>query len=147
MADIGIYKPKKDMTGAVAQFKMSKDKDCMFLELAKQTAPMDSPKPYDWEKTKITVKLGHADIGKIIALFNGCLPPPKEAGKPELELFHKNAKGSKAISFKLMPVGYYLRVSVKEGDRQDAIALPLAPDEIELLRIGLRRAYEIMLGW
>ena len=147
MVDIGIYKPKKDMTGAVAQFKMAKDKECMFLELARQNAPMDSPKPYDWEKTKITVKLGHTDIGKLLALFNGTLPPPREADKPDLELFHKNPKGSKVISLKRMPVGFYLRTSIKEGERQDAIALPLSPDEIELLRIGLRRAYELMLGW
>lgn len=144
--DIGIYKPKKDMTGAVAQFKLGKDRDCMFLELAKQTAPMDSPKPYDWEKTKITVKLGHTDIGKLLALFNGKLAPP-QGDKPDLELFHKNAKGNKIISLKKMPSGFYLRTSMKEADRQDAIALPLSPDEVELIKIGLSKAYELILGW
>ena len=145
---VGIYKPRKAITGgAVAQFKIGAQRDCMFLELAKQTQPMNSSEPYDWKNTKITVKLGAADIGKLIALFSGCLPMESDPNKPDLELYHKNAKGNKVIKIKKQDRGYYLKASVQEGSRQDAVAIPISWDETELVLIALKRGFEIMLGW
>ena len=144
---IGIYKANKNNNGAVAQFKLGSEKDCMFMELAKQVRPMRDSKPYDWENTKITVKLGDADIGKLLALFNGTLPTETDPTKPDLFLFHKNAKGNKMIKLKKQARGYYMKVSISEGDRKDAVALPISWDEAELLKIALTKGYEIILGW
>lgn len=144
---VGIYKPNKNMNGSVAQFKMGSQRDCMFLELAKQVRPMDDSKPYDWDNTRITIKLGEVDIGKLLALFNGAYPPSTDPTKDDLQLFHENAKGNKVIKFKRQDRGYYMKVSIKEGDRQDQIAIPIGWDEVELLRIALTRGYEIVLGW
>jgi len=88
--DIGIYKANKNVTGAVAQFKLGSNNDCMFLELAKQTKPMDDSAPYDWENTKITVKLGIADITKMMAYF-------KMDTDDALKLFHRTPKSTKTI--------------------------------------------------
>jgi hypothetical protein len=144
---VGIYKPNRNNNGSVAQFKLGSERNCMFLEMAKQVRPMDDSKPYDWENTRITIKLGEVDIGKLLALFNGALPPSPDANKPDLSLFHENAKGNKVINLKKQDRGYYMKVSVKEGEKQDQIAIPISWDEAELLRIALARGYEIILGW
>jgi hypothetical protein len=144
---IGIYKANKNNNGAVAQWKLAQDKSCMFLELAKQVRPMEDSKPYDWDGTKIVVKLGETDIGKLLALFNGILPRSEDPNKDDLMLYHQSEKGSKIVKLKIQERGYYLKVSIKEGDRQDQIALPIAWDEAELLKIALTRGFTQMLGW
>lgn len=146
--DIGIYKANKDMKGSVAQFKLGSKNDCMFLELAKQNKPMDSDAPYDWENTKIAVKLGFADITKMLAYFrNGTEEKP-------LKLFHQNDRGSKAIEMVYQEKynSFYLKVSMKEKDKEGKellrnVAVPISQDEVELLRVGMTRALELMLGW
>jgi len=142
---VGIYKPKKESGGSVAQLKLGSNKDCVFLEMAKQNAPMNSSKPYDWANG-IRIKLGHTDIGKILALLYGRLPEPKE-GAADLELFHKNEKGNKIIKFKWQPGGLYLTASMKEGSKSEVISIPVSSDELELIRLALERAYVLMLGW
>lgn len=154
---LGIYKANRNKNGAVAQFKLAGERvdargdkippSCMFLELAKQVRPMDDAKPYDWENTKITVKLGETDIGKLLSLLNGTLPLQEDPKKEDLMLFHQNQNGNKIIKFKKQSRGYYMKVSVKEGSKSDAIALPISWDEAELLKIALQRGYQIILGW
>lgn len=154
---IGIYKANKSQNGAVAQFKLASERtdengniippSCMFMELAKQYKPMNDSAPYDWTNTKITVKLGEADIGKLLALFNGSLPLNADPKKEDLMLYHQNQNGNKIIKFKKQDRGYYMKVSIKEGSRTDSIALPIAWEEVELLKIGLSKAYGIILDW
>ena len=154
-ADIGIYKANKKKSGSVAQFKMGSKNDCMFLELAKQVRDMDDPKPYDWDNTKICVKLGTVDITKMMAYFAGQLMYYRTAPEP-LKLFHKTPTGSKTIEMKWQSneyqgkttYSYYLSVSSKSGS-QDAIriACPISLDEVELLKVGFTRALEIILAW
>ena len=141
--DIAIYKPNKKGTGGVAQFKLGNRDDCMFLEVAKQTAPMSSDKPYDWVNTKIVVKLGIVDITKMMAYFR------LDAPDAPLKLFHKNPKGSKTIELKWQDnyKSYYLSISSKEGDELKRAALPIGLDEVELLMVGFNRALEIILRW
>ena len=124
--DIAIYKPNKKVTGGVAQFKLGNRNDCMFLEIA-----------------KLIVKLGIADITKMMAYFRLANP-----GAP-LKLFHKNDRGSKTIELKWQDSykSYYLSVSSKEGDVLKRAALPIGLDEVELLLVGFNRALEIILRW
>lgn len=144
---IGVYKANKNNNGSVAQFKLAREHDCMFLELAKQVRPMTDPRPYDWENTKITVKLGESDIGKMLALFNGTVAPNPDPKKEDLMLYHQNEKGNKIIKFKMQDRGCYLKVSMKQGDRSEAIAIPLGWEDVELLKIALAMGYSKMLGW
>lgn len=140
--DIGIYKANKKVTGAVAQFKMAGNNECMFLELAKQTGDMDSSKPYDWDNTKITVKLGIPDITKMMAYFAGNDTEP-------LKLFHKNDKGSKTIEMVWQDQykNFYLKVTAKEGEDLRSIAIPISLDEVQLLKVGFTKGLELILGW
>ena len=145
---VGIYKPKKAITGgSVLQLKLASNRDCMFLEMAPQVRPMKDSRPYDWDNARVTVKIDHGDIGKLLSLFNGTLPLQSDPKTPDLELFHKNPKGSKIIKIKKQSRGYYVKVSMKEGDKQVAVAIPVSWDEAELLKVALNRGYEIMLGW
>lgn len=150
--DIGIYKANKKMTGSVAQFKIARDNSCMFLELAKQIGDMDSKMPYDWENSKITVKLGIPDITKMMNFF-------RRGGEAEaLKLFHQNDKGSKSIelSWQEKYNTFYLKVSAKEkmkdkeGKEKEelrSVAVPIGLDEVELLMVGFTRGLELILGW
>ncbi len=151
--DIGIYKPNRKTTGSVAQFKLSGDRSCMFLELAKQVRPMDDPKPYDWSEV-IRVKLGQADLSKMLAYFHPQIMYYRSPPEP-LKLFHKNKRGSKSIELKWQEReyqgkkthSYYLTVSSKEGDDLKKVSVPIGLDEVELLKIGFTRGLEIILGW
>jgi hypothetical protein len=154
-ADIGIYKANKRKSGSVAQFKMGSKNDCMFLELAKQVRDMDDSKPYDWENTKIIVKLGITDITKMLAYFSPQLMYYRTPPAP-LKLFHKTKTGSKTIELKWQSneyqgkttYSYYLSVSSKQGSTDPMrIACPISLDEVELLKVGFTRALEIILAW
>lgn len=145
--DIGIYKPTKKGSGAVAQFKLGLKNDCMFLECARQNAPIDSPKPYDWEN-KIIVKLGETDITKMLAYFNLHKP-----GAP-LKLHHETpGGGNKRIELKWQEYQgrpqYYLSVShqLDSGEIKTRVGLAIGLDEVEYLKIAFRRALEIILDW
>jgi hypothetical protein len=146
--DIGIYKANKNKNGSVAQFKMANDNSCMFLEMAKQIGDMDSDAPYDWTNTKIAVKLGIPDITKMLLYFRA-----GTEDKP-LKLFHQNERGSKSIEMVYQEKynSFYLKVSMKEKDKEGKevmrqCAVPISLDEVELLRVGMNRALELMLGW
>jgi len=151
---VGIYKANKRQTGSVAQFEMSRNDDCMFLEMAKQHAPMDSSKPYDWEN-KIIVKLGHSDICKMLAYF---APQMMYYSKPPspLKLFHQNNKGNKGIELSwqarewkgVTTYSYFLQVSSKVGSNDPLkISVPISLDEVEFLKVAFKKALELILGW
>lgn len=143
---IAVYKANGKKTGSAAQFKIARDKKCMFLEMAKQI----DDKQFDWAK-KIVIKLGEADITKMLALFNGNWPLSTQEGKADLVLFHENAKGNKVINLSKQRnpqfPGFYMTVSVSEGETKDRISIPISPDEVEYLKIGLTKAIELVLGW
>lgn len=139
-----IYKARSGADfsgGAAAQFQLSSDNSCVFLELARQIADKESPRPYDWDK-KIIVKLGQGDIGKLLHFMNSC------ANGETLDLFHKNEKGNKILKLTAQDRGFYLKVSAKEGDNQaDGISLPIGWDEAYLLKLALERAFLNILSW
>lgn len=147
MRDIAVYKPNPKKTGSVAQFKLSSNRDCMFVEVANQIAPKDSSAPYDWAN-KIIVKLGDTDICKFLAYFNLNRP-----GAP-LKLYHRSPDGTnKTIEIKWQEFNgkesYYLSISHQKikGERANRVSIPIGLDEIEYLKIGFRKALEIFLEW
>ena len=141
---VAVYKPNSRKQGSALQLKLGSERSCMFLELAPQA---EGPNPFDWTNRKIIVKLGPSDIGKLLVLFNRVFPPTTDETKPDLQLFHKNPKGNKIIKIKHQENGYYMKVSASEGGKNNAIAIPITWDEVELIKIALNRGYEIMLGW
>lgn len=142
-SSINIYKANKNGTGSAVQFQLSKRNKCMFLEIAKQL----EEKNFDWQN-KIVVKLGIADMTKILSLLNGTWPPDK-TGAVKVSLFHDNPKGSKVIGLAKQTKypGFYLTVSIDEDGRKDRIACPISPDESEFLKVGISKALEFILNW
>jgi hypothetical protein len=145
--DIAIYKPNKNKTGGVAQFKISSNADCMFLECARQIGEIKSSNPYDWNN-KITVKLGEPDICKLLAYLR--LDKPGA----ELKLFHQSPDGtSKGIGFKYQEYNgrpsYYLSVTHQKskGATPNKVGLPIGLDEVEYLLVGFKKALEMILHW
>ena len=141
--DIAIYKANKKNTGSAAQFKLGHNDDCMFLECASQTGP----KAYDWEK-KIIVKLGEADLCKMLAYFNLTRP-----GAP-LKLYHESPDGgNKGIEVKWQEYNgksqYYLSVSHQKtkGATPNRVGISIGLDEVEYLKVGFKLALEIILAW
>lgn len=145
--EIAIYKPNPKKTGAVAQFKLSNNDDCMFLEIAKQIRGMKDSRPYDWEN-KIVVKLGTPDICKFLAYLNLSAP-----GAP-LSIFHQSpAGGNKTVEFKYQEYngrpGYYMTVSYQQAKDKPAnrVAVSIGLDEVEFLKVGFKKALEVILSW
>ena len=119
----------------------------MFLECAKQNAPTDSPRPYDWE-TKIIVKLGLPDISKLLMYLK--LDKP---GVP-LKLYHESpAGGNKTVELKYQEYkgrpGYFLQVSYQKdkGEQANRVSAPVTLDESEIIKVALSMAIEVILGW
>ena len=145
--DFCIYKPNGKGTGGVAQFKMHRQDECMFLECASQVRPMDDPKPYNWD-AKIIVKLGMVDIGKLLGYF--ALNAPQSA----LKLYHESPNGAnKTIELKYQEYkgapSYFLSISTKENKEASVqrVSLPVGLDEVELLKVCLKQAVRLMLAW
>lgn len=147
--DVNIYKPNKKQTGSAIQFKMGRDRTCMFLECAKQHDSMDSKKPYDWEN-KIIVKLGISDISKLFMYLKLSKP-----SKP-ISIYHESpGGGNKTIELKYQEFqgrpGYFLSVGYKKpessGSQVYKVSGPISMDEAEILKVAFPLAIEVILGW
>lgn len=146
--DVSIYKPNSKLTGSVFQFKLAHDDTCMFLECAKQNAPMDSSRPYDWEN-KVIMKLGLPDISKLLMYLKLNKP-----GVP-IKLFHEspNSAGNKTLELKYQEYkgrpGYYATCSWQKdkGEQALRVSVPITMDEAEILKVALSMGIEVILGW
>jgi len=71
---VNFYKPlKKDDAGAALQFSYDPNKQAIFLEATSQKGaklPQGDKAQFDWAN-KLVFKLGTADMGKLLLLFNG----------------------------------------------------------------------------
>lgn len=137
----GIYRKGK----VAAQFKLQHEieRPGIFLELS------DEPRGegFNWDN-KITVKLGMADLGKIL---DGL-----ETSTEEISLFHDPGAGtehkgevSKNIQFKKAAKGsYYLNVSLVESRKvTKKISIALSPAEVRTLMCLIDVAIPKILGW
>lgn len=146
--DVKIYKPNKNLTGSVFQFKIAYDDSCMFLECARQIAQKDETRPYDWEN-KIVMKLNEKDISQLLMYFKLHKP-----GIP-IKLFHDspNSNGNKTLDLKYQEYkgrpGYYATCSWQKdkGETANRISIPITMDEAEILKVALPMAIEVILGW
>lgn len=146
--DVGIYKPNGKQSGTVYQFKMANDDSCMFLECARQNAPTDSSRPYDWEN-KIIMKLGLPDISKLLMYLK--LQKPSVP----IKLYHESpgGNGNKTLELKYQEYkgrpGYFATCSWQKdkGEQANRISVPITMDESEILKVALAMGIEVILGW
>jgi hypothetical protein len=77
---INFYKPlQKENAGAALQFSYDAGKQAIFLEATSQKGaklPQGDKAQFDWAN-KLVFKLGTADMGKLLLLFNGRVPNVK----------------------------------------------------------------------
>ena len=141
-----IYKPTKAGKGSAAQFDLVIDEErklyCIFLEMANQDheAFKSDPtlKTMDWSK-KIRVKLGSSDISKMIYGI---------AKGQEVKLFHKTKSSDTMIGIVPSKNGSYLNVSKRsENGSPERVSLPLAPDELNTLKILFSQALVRFYDW
>lgn len=82
-----VYRAKKTGDGVAARFSVTDTGT--FLTFAKQAGQKDDNATFDWvdanKKPKCCVSLGLADIGQILAVFDGKVP--------EVKLYHEFTKG------------------------------------------------------
>lgn len=149
-----IYKPNKDMAGASSQFCFSKDKECVFLEMAKQLQEKGTEgfSLFDW-KNKIVYKLGTIDLAEILLVLrgvkNGAGPTEKDNTEKYKGLFHSNENGNSILKFEKGKYdGYYLGLNIKRGDSAPiSIKHSITSAEGMILQILLCRAIELIYDW
>lgn len=149
-----IYKAKKAGGGCASCWSFALDKESVFLEMAPQTGPMRNGEhpTFAWKEEKLSLKLGLADIGELIAVLER---RQKGIGFQQQDgshkgLFHQNAKGNAALRFdeNTQASGWYMKCSVqKNGDKPVQLAHAVSPAEGAVLLVLLRLAVERLQGW
>lgn len=148
-----IYKPKKEFNGAASSFDFSKEKKCVFLEMATQLPEKDKNgnSTFDWEN-KLSYKLGPVDMAELLLVLqnikNGVGPKDKNTENYR-GLFHSSGINSAILKFERGKYdGYYLGLNVKKGESA-AVSLKHSITNAEgtILQILLRRAIELIYDW
>jgi len=146
-----MYKARKDSSGAASQWNLGSEKDCVFLEMAKQTGKNDDENAtFGWDK-KIVFKLGHADIGEILSVLTGLQsgvgPFDTSKGKHK-GLFHSNPTGNAILYFWKDDNGVFrIYLSVKKNGEKTAIDHAITKGEACILGTLLRQAIVVMYKW
>lgn len=146
-----LYKARNTGDGAVSQWNLGSEKDCVFLEMADQKGKDDNGNArFDWDN-KIRFKLGEADIGEILAVLagvqNGVGPFDPEKNRHK-GLFHSNQNGNAILRFgKDQNDRFGIYLSVKKDEKQSAVRHSISKGEACVLGTLLRRAIEIMYRW
>ncbi len=139
-----VYKPNKDLKGAAFQVDFAVDKQCCFLEFAKQKAEQE----FDWGN-KLTLKASVTDIGKILAVLNG--------RSTSVKLYHDPSKGQYSLAAEVKnnalemtkgQFGFLLRASSQAQDKTvTSVQVSLSDDEAEVLKVLLTNAIEKIYAW
>jgi len=146
-----VYKARNSGDGAASQWDLSADKNCVFLEMAKQKGKNDDGNAsFDWQ-SKIAFKLGLSDIGEILAVLCGVqkgVGPLDSSSNKHKGLFHSNKSGNAILNFGKDDHGiFHIRLSVKKGDEQTRVQHTLTKGEACTLGVLLRHAVVCICGW
>ncbi len=147
-----LYKARNSGDGAVSQWNIGSEKDCIFLEMANQKTGKDENgnARFDWDN-KIRFKLGEADIGEILAVLAGVqngVGPFDPTNQKHKGLFHSNKSGNAILRFgKDQNDRFGIYLSVKKDGEQSAINHYISKGEACVLGTLLRRAIEVMYRW
>ena len=164
-----VYRANKDKNGAACRFTLAPAKEnrgpSLFLDMAKQTGEDENQnasfgwrrwnkESRAWDNTDkcVSVKLGTADIGELLAVISGRKDAAGSNGK---SIFHTNDKGTSTIDFKLYgkqnepPTTFMLSTSAKLNEGKEAVRIShsLSFAEGEALRVFLERALVAVNNW
>lgn len=150
-----IYKPNKNNNGAASSFQVRIDVDeetgrrkCyLFLVSTPQTGKDEQGNSaFAWkDKDKsITMKLGLADIGEILAVLNGRKP----IAGGDKGFFHRNSNGSTTLTFSFKDTYYGLKVTKQVGQAAATQLLhTLTMGEGEVLKVLLEDFVRLTHNW
>ena len=144
--DYIVYKPRKTNNGAASSWSLNVEKQSLFLEMSQQFSDgvkREDKKVFDWDN-KAIMKLGIADIGSLISVF--------EKREPVAKLFHEHPNGTDNSSLKVDTNndrgGWFVTMGVKKGGgdvRQISHSLTFA--EGTILLVLLKQAVLRFYGW
>jgi hypothetical protein len=143
-----VYKPlQKADQGAALQFSFDADKRAIFLEAARQKGAkltIGSKEQFDWEG-KIVFKIGVADIGRLLLLFNGrtteakCLHSQAGTGRTSvLEVTRGEYDGAP---------NFLAKLSRTADGQTKRVSMYLNQDEISILAHFIRESLTRMMGF
>jgi len=149
-----IYKPKKEFNGAASSFDFSKEKKCIFLEMAAQLPKGDDNGNalFGWEN-RLSYKLGPTDLAEILLVLrgvkNGVGPTEKDNAEKYKGLFHSTESSTSILKLEVGKYGgFYFGLNVKRGDSAPiSIKHSITSAEGMILQILLCRAIEIIYDW
>ena len=108
----------------------------MFFEIAKA---IDNSDKMDWDN-KITMKIGVADIGKILAGL--------KSGQ-DIKIYHQNSQGSSALNIVggQQPGTYAFQYSKKVADDLKNAMIYLNAEDMNVFMLLIQAGMTSMLGW
>ena len=139
-SQFNLYKGKSALRLQLSKVTKKYGHGCLFLELAPVKPGQSGPnKQYDWEKSKISSKIGVTDISKLLyAMKTGT----------EAKMFHEFNGVTKSIDFKPKEGGgYFLGVSQTKDTKSSNISIPIAGEETLALMIMLEAALPLIHNW
>ena len=141
---LSFYKPNKGGSGAAVQFDLNKEKQSVFVEIARQSGE----RAFDWQN-KIVFKLSLMDLGKLLLVLGG--------KSKQMQLFHDPSKGEYALAketknatFALTKgdYGFFLKISQQSQEGAlNSIQISLADEEAIVLELALKKAAEEIVDW
>lgn len=138
--EYAIYKPNSRGKGGVMRFGLNRAKASLFVDAASQSGE----KQFDWEN-KITMKWNLADLGQVLAVFQG--------RQPEAKLFHRSEKANSAFGVTTGrdpdKAPFLLSISRQEDADKSLrkVSIPLTHAEAAVLETALRSAVARLIGW
>ena len=163
-----VYKPNKSNTGSASRLEMKtvesekvgangpfKIRDVQLFWVASPQTGTDSNgnAKYPWsekdDKKSITLKLGEADIGEILAVLNNEKEEAGQSGGRFSGIYHQNAKGSTTFGFKKAEgKGYYIRLARKpKSGSLSEVKHTLSFAEAQILKVLLQQAVIEKYQW
>jgi len=120
----------------------------VFLEMA----PSNGQNSYDWQNRKLNVKLGLADLGKILFYLDSGF-----RNSEKISLFHDPNKGkegegqtTKNIELRRptqQSPNFLLSAVERKDGKSNSVTVPISPDEATIIQILLREAVKVVVGW
>lgn len=160
MSEFRLYKPNKEGTGSASKLSFRenvvtvKKEDetvsryteilCFWVAAQQNGKDEDDNARFWWEQKdgrQVTMKLGDADVGELLAVLNG--KKPNVGG--DMGIYHKNENGNSSLQFKANIqngnfIGYYVRLASQDKNKKvTEVKHTVTLGEAEILRLFLER--------
>jgi len=147
-----IYKPNKQGSGAASKFSTRADTkskfhdQLLFVETSAQIGTDENDNDrFDWKTPEksdvksVTMKLGIADVGAILATIKG--------RQKEAKLFHQNQNGNTALTLNYYNGQLSWNISSQTGDKLVKLRHSISLSEAVVLEILLERFVLLQYQW